>query len=138
MLMVTFFALLQVLIDLFRAWLNGELVEQLHNVIGSGGMLFYCSSMVAASWVDVWLSDALDRIKRTQFIFMYVFIPVVLFVLIAVWYSEIAHMHNLGRNLRVGAPAEEERLSAHLIFVAVCMVFTVIAKYQSTPRKPNG
>lgn len=137
MLMVTFFALLQVLIDLFRAWLDGNMIDQLYSVVGSGGMLFYCSSMVAASLVDVWMGDTLDRVKRRWFIFVYAFIPVVIFAMIAVWYSHISDLHRENK-LGAGYVSSEQQLSAHLIFVGVCMVFTVIAKFQSTPPQQNG
>ncbi len=137
--MVTFFSLLQMLADLFRVWLKeGDPMLEFYEVVGGGGMLFFCSSIVAASLVDVWLGDAIKRVKATYFVTLYAFIPIVIFGAIIEWYSHLVHQLEGSSS---GGPldiAEEERMSAFFVFVLVCMAFTVMAKYQSTPPRNDG
>jgi hypothetical protein len=130
--MVTFFALLQAFIDLSMAALNSGFGAKFAEIVGNGGILFFCSSLVAASVVDVWLSGAYEQIGKMWFIPLYCFLPLVIYLFIVILYLHGSLTPTGQARLELASlDAGVVKKNVQLILILICMSYAILAKIHS-------
>lgn len=135
---VIIFGLLQFFIDFTFKFLNGE-DYYFQGLINSGGLLFFSSSIIASTAVDVWLAKELkDKLEHLTYSFLHQFIPLILIVLIVIVYMVSVNINPTIDKETLALIYQRNKVAQIGVFL-ISLTYTIIAKQHllSHPKNSN-